>query len=419
MNSDANIIDDRFEKLLNVLLRYTTLDFSKKAKISDKGDELDAFAAGINALVEELEYRIIEIKKGEERFRLLIENVKDYAICMIDPNGYITSWNKGAEHIKGYPEKEVLGKHFSIFYTTDEIVKKEPEVNLRKAREDGRCESTGWRVKKGGKRFWADVIFTAMYDDKGDITGFSKITRDTTEKRLAEIKLKEKGDELARSNAELEQFAYVASHDLQEPLRMITSYVQLLEKRYKNKLDEDANEFIHYAVDGSNRMRILINSLLEYSRVNRIKPFEKINANELVEDVLKNLGDHIQESKAIISVGILPEIVGDPVLINQLFQNLISNAIKFKGDKNPEIKISCKQEGNENIFALKDNGIGIKMEYANKIFVIFQRLHSKEKYAGTGIGLAICKKIVERHSGKIWFESELDKGSTFYFTIKK
>jgi light-regulated signal transduction histidine kinase (bacteriophytochrome) len=205
---------------------------------------------------------------------------------------------------------------------------------------------------------------------------------------------------------------------LQEPLRMITSYVQLLAKRYKDKLDDDANDFIEYAVDGSNRMRILISSLLEYSRVNRMKPFEKIDLNELLEDVLKNLKDQIYENNAIIKINTLPVISGDPVLISQLFQNLIANAIKFRRLTKPQIIISCKQENNEYLFSVKDNGIGIQKAYKEKIFIIFQRLHNKEKYPGTGIGLAICKKIVERHGGKIWLESELDKGSTFHFTIK-
>lgn len=465
---------------------------------------------------------------------------------MIDVNGYIISWNKGAEYIKGYLENEIIGKHFSVFYTPKEIETKEAERNLEKAIKNGRYEAEALRVKKDGTQFWADISITPVYDDFGNLKGFSKITHDITEQKLneeklkesqsfldsivenlptmifvkdaqdlkfvrfnkageellgyskedligkndydffpkeqadfftsndktilnsgkqgdiseesidtknkgtriletkkipildengkpkyllgisndvterkiAEQKLKEKSEELTRSNTELEQFAYVASHDLQEPLRMISSYLQLLEKRYKNKLDEDADEFIAYAVDGSNRMRVLINSLLEYSRVNRVKPFEDIDMNELLEDVQKDLKTQIKENNAIIKVEKLPTIYGDTVLINQLIQNLISNAIKFKGESNPEIVIAGKKVNREFLFSVKDNGIGLKQEYAEKIFVIFQRLHSKEEYSGTGIGLAICKKIVERHGGKIWVESEVNKGSAFYFTIK-
>jgi PAS domain S-box-containing protein len=409
----------RIDVLLDILIKYTSMNFSEKAPITENRDELDAFAAGINALVEELDVHIHKIKEGEERFRLLIENVKDYSICMLNIEGNIISWNKGAEKIQGYSEKEIMGKHFSIFYPPEDLIKNEPEKNLKSVQKYGRFESEGWRVKKNGSRFWANVIFTPLYNSKGNIQGFSKITRDITERKNAELKLLEKSEELVRSNAELEQFAYVASHDLQEPLRMITSYLQLLEKRYKDNLDDDAKEFINYAVDGSNRMRVLINSLLEYSRVNRHKPFEKVNITEQLEDVIQNLKEQIEKNDAIIKISSLPEVVGDTVLINQLFQNLISNAIKYRSENRPEIIISGEKMQEKYLFSIRDNGIGIKKEYAQKVFVIFQRLHSKEKYPGTGIGLAICKKIVERHGGKIWLESEIGKGTTFYFTIKK
>ncbi|HTB31280.1 MAG TPA: ATP-binding protein, partial [Bacteroidia bacterium] len=265
---------------------------------------------------------------------------------------------------------------------------------------------------------WVEAVYTALYNEKGELTGFSKIARDVTDIRNARVELENKAKELERSNAELEQFAYVASHDLQEPLRTISSYVQLIAERYKDKIDKDANEFIDFAVDGSNRMRLLINSLLEYSRVNKIKPFEWVEPVEIIEDVLQDMKDQVVESGAIIDYTELPKIYADPVLIGQLFQNLIGNAIKFRDGKNPEIKITGKKENGEVLFSVKDNGIGIKKEYDDKIFVIFQRLNSREKYPGTGIGLSICKKIVERHGGKIWVESEPDKGATFYFTIK-
>jgi light-regulated signal transduction histidine kinase (bacteriophytochrome) len=245
------------------------------------------------------------------------------------------------------------------------------------------------------------------------------IAKDITDRKKIQTELDNRTKELARSNTELEQFAYIASHDLQEPLRMVTSYLQLLEKRYSDKLDKDAKEFISYAVDGSNRMRSLIHSLLDYSRINRVKPFEIIDVNLLLKEVLENLSTSIKENNATIKIGDLPKINGDPILINQLFQNLIQNAVKFRNTRNPEIDISCKEEKDEYLFSVKDNGIGIQKEYIDKIFVIFKRLHSKEEYPGTGMGLAICKKIVERHGGKIWVESDFGKGSTFYFTIKK
>ncbi|MES2590564.1 MAG: ATP-binding protein [Bacteroidota bacterium] len=246
-----------------------------------------------------------------------------------------------------------------------------------------------------------------------------KLEEKLTELKRSELSLKLKSDELVRSNNELQQFAYVASHDLQEPLRMVTSYVQLLEDRYTDKLDQDAKEFISFAVDGTRRMRNLIQSLLDYSRVNNTKPFEQINVNVLLDDILIKMKEQIEENNAVLKIDKLPVINGDPIQIAQLFKHLISNALKFRhSTKNPEIVISVKNVDGANLFSIKDNGIGISKEYWEKIFVIFQRLHTKEKYPGTGIGLAICRKIVEQHGGKIWVESALDNGATFYFTIK-
>lgn len=225
-------------------------------------------------------------------------------------------------------------------------------------------------------------------------------------------------EELKRSNEELEQFAYVASHDLQEPLRMISGYVQLINKRYHEKLDQDATEFLQFALDGVQRMQRLINDLLEYSRVGRKgTDIEKINLEELYLKVLQNLKVAIEESKAEISHDPFPIVFYPERELYQLFQNLIGNAIKFHGDKPPKIHIGVRQDGKQWVFSVEDNGIGIDPKYADRIFVIFQRLHTRQEYPGTGIGLAICKKIVERHGGKIWFESTPNQGTSFFFTI--
>lgn len=242
--------------------------------------------------------------------------------------------------------------------------------------------------------------------------------------------------ELARSNAELEQFAYVASHDLQEPLRMVTSYLQLLESKYKSQLDANAEQFIDYAVDGARRMQTLINDLLNYSRVSsRGQPFIQVDLETILKRAIANLQVAIEESGAVISHEPLPVIMADPTQITQVLQNLIANAIKFRGEISPKIHIGAIKETepaegeiltqrwiqstgySKWLFSVQDNGIGLEAQYAERIFIIFQRLHSRSKYSGTGIGLAICKKIIERHGGSIWVESKLGQGSIFYFTI--
>jgi len=239
-----------------------------------------------------------------------------------------------------------------------------------------------------------------------------------TERKQMEERLKQITAELQHSNTELEQFAYVISHDLQEPLRMVSSYTQLLAKRYSDKLDNDADEFIAYAVDGTKRMQSLLHDLLEYSRVGtRGKPFGLVNCERIVEQAMANLKIAIEECGASVSYDVLPTIMGDEGQLVRLFQNMIGNAIKFRREEAPQVHISAKRMNNIVTFSVKDNGIGIDPQHSQSIFEIFRRLHTREEYPGTGMGLAICKKIVERHGGHISVQSQPGQGSTFYFSV--
>jgi PAS domain S-box-containing protein len=390
----------------------------------------------------------------EEIYRLLVSGVKDYAIFMIDTEGYIASWNEGARSIKGYNADEIIGKHFSIFYPEEEKNWK-PAYELKVAKAEGRFEDEGWRIRKDGSKFWANVIITRVLDDNGNHIGFSKVTRDLTERKKSEEELKlarvqlektveqlqasvkslhdevalrkqaeemlaKKNKELEISNTDLEQFAYAASHDLKEPLRMIGSYSNLLIKSYSSE-DPDTSVYAKFIREGVINMQSLINGLLDYSRIGRsdIK-FTEVDLNVILNDVKISLAEQISETNTKLTIDKLPHVLGIHSLLSNLFQNLIANAIKFrKNAVDPVIEINAEDQGDDLLFSVKDNGIGIKKEYQNKIFIIFQRLHTREEYDGTGLGLAMCKKIVEFHGGKIWVESEFKEGSTFYFTLPK
>jgi PAS domain S-box-containing protein len=331
----------------------------------------------------------------------------------------IVSWNQGAERIKGYRAEEIIGQHFSRFYGAEDLRNGVPARELQQATETGRFEGEGWRVRKDGSRFLANIVITALRDEKGRLRGFGKITRDITERRQAEEALMKTMAELKRSNEELGQFAYVASHDLQEPLRMVASYTQLLAQRYKGRLDSDADEFIGYAVDGCNRMQRLIQDLLSYSRAGmNIGTLRKIPVEKALEEAMANLQVTIKESGAVVTHDSLPVIMTDDAQLVQLFQNLIGNAIKYHGTEAPRVQVSATNNaGNEWIFSVRDNGLGIEPQYFERIFILFQRLHGQKEFEGTGIGLAMCKKIVDRLGGRIWVDSQPKHGSTFFFAL--
>jgi light-regulated signal transduction histidine kinase (bacteriophytochrome) len=280
-------------------------------------------------------------------------------------------------------------------------------------------------LNRQGKKF--PVEMTILPIDQQNEKFFCAFIRDISERKRSEIlmkqlneRLEKRAEELQSSNTELEHFAYVASHDLQEPLRMVTSFMALLKKKLNNHLDESAASYMHFAVDGAERMKTLIQDLLKYSRLgNTAEGSTSFEIKEVITNVLQVYSPAIRENEAIVHLGEFPLISGNKTQINQLFQNLVGNALKYRNTKPPVLEIGCTEKKEEWLFFIKDNGIGIDPKFFDKIFVIFQRLHNKNEFSGTGIGLAICKIIVERHGGKLWVESSLGHGSTFYFTLKK
>jgi PAS domain S-box-containing protein len=631
---------------------------------------LIAAAAGWSVQSDSIERGLAQeaLRNQEEKYRLLIDGVQDYAIFTLDPHGMVASWNAGAERIKGYKADQIIGQNFSRFYLQSDIDQGKPKAELLSAAAGGRSETEHWRVRKDGSRFWANVVITAARNSSGTLLGFSEISRDISERKETEAKYRglleaapdamvvvnqdgeivllnvqaekqfayrrdelvgqkvkniipegfaerlladglrsgeealaqqigagieltgrrkdgsefpieimlsplesaegilvtaairditvrkaaekhlaqmegryrglleaapdamvvvnqdgeivllnvqaekqfgyrrdelvgqkvkniipegfaerliadgtrtaaeavaqqigtgielrgrrkygsefpieimlsplESPDgilvtaairditerkkseqhlvktvlELKRSNDELQQFAYVASHDLQEPLRMVASYTQLLAKRYKGRLDSEADEFIAYAVDGSNRMQRLIQDLLAYSRAGTNgKGFREVSSEKALKDALSNLQTTIQESGALVTHDSLPAITSDDTQLVQVFQNLVGNAVKYRSAEVPHVHVSATKNGGKDwIFSVRDNGLGIDPQYFERIFVLFQRLHGREQFKGTGIGLTICKKIVERLGGRIWVESQPEKGSIFYFSL--
>jgi len=337
------------------------------------------------------------------------------AIVITDSHGHIEWVNNTFSTLTGYAKADVLEKNLGFLFAGGQNVY---EAMRPKLNEANHHEVETWVRRKDGSEFPAEVTLSAVRSDADMISHHVLEFSDITEFRHAREELIRRTEELSRSNKELEQFAYVASHDLQEPLRMVASYTQLIAQRYRGKLDADADEFINYAVDGATRMQAIINDLLTLSRVStRNTIFSRVDAKLALDKALANLRLIIGETGATIVCDSLPALNADGSQLTQLFQNLIGNAIKFRGSNSPRVEIGAEQQDGEWVFHVRDSGIGIAPEYFERIFLMFQRLHTKKEYPGTGIGLTICKKIVERHGGRIWIESEQGKGTTFYFTI--
>lgn len=412
----------RLENMVKYMKQVPAIDISIRRL---DGTYLDVSVASTPVLYHSIPHVITILrdisdrKKNEEiksQLASIVLNSGD-AIYAMSLDGQILSWNPGAEKLYGYSEKDAIGRNISIVVPDYKIA----ELNhlLNKVSKGERIESFETkRQRKDKSQLDVSLTVSPIREESGMITSVSAISRDITFKKQVEEELRRYAEELALSNEELYVFSYAASHDLQEPLRSIQNFLETLNKKYKKRLGPEMEEQLSSADDGVTRMYRLITDFLMYSRVGTERaPKEEIDLNLVIKDAISNLDMAVKESKAVIKQFILPKVFGNFVQMTQVFQNLIANSIKYQGESKPSIDISAEKKDNMWQFAVKDNGIGIEQWFSERIFIVFQKLHDHRKYPGSGIGLALCKRVIEKHGGKIWFESEVGKGTTFYFTL--
>ena len=364
-------------------------------------------------------------REAEMRYRILIEGVTDYAIYSLDKNGNVASWNTGAQRIKKYTAEEIIGKHFYQFYTKEDAAAGLPAKVLETAATTGHYEGEGWRVRKDGSQFWSSVVVTPLRDEAGELIGYSKITRDVTDRMNLLEKIQHHADELEvriaereRTNAELEAFSYSVSHDLRSPLRAIEGFTDIVLTDFKEQLPEQVVELLENVVLSATRMNRLVEDLLNYSRLSRIE----------IESAPVSIAKAVKEASALVEKGLRDNIKTsiDPSLkvsanmatLTQALFNLINNGLKFyPPGQTPHVEVSARREGPNIMIEVCDEGIGIAPQHQERIFQVFERLHSQETYPGTGIGLAIVKRGIQRLGGTIRLESEPGKGSRFYISL--
>ncbi len=362
---------------------------------------------------------------AEAKYRRVIDVAPD-AIVIVTREGIIDLVNRQTESLFGYNRDELLGRPVEQLIPERFRSRHGDHRTHYEAHPQMRPMAAGLELygrHRDGHDFPVEISLSPMWPEGEFLV--TAVIRDLMEYKRTEQQLRKAAEmlaqqttELARSSEELERFAYIAAHDLQEPLRIVASYTQLLARRYRGKLDADADEFIGYAVNGANRMQQLIRDLLEYSRVGtRGGALAPVDCGEVIATLIANIAPPFTETGATVVAGALPVVIADQSQLRQLFQNLIGNALKYRSDAPPVVRIDADREGNAWHFIVQDNGIGIAPEYADRIFVIFQRLHTQAEYPGTGIGLAVCKRIIDRHGGRIWVESTVGEGATFHFTL--
>ena len=366
------------------------------------------------------------LRSSEERFRLLVSGIEDCGLLMLDQAGLIVSWNTGSERIKGYRADEIIGQHFSKFYSPEDVKEGRPGRDLRQAAEGTGFKGEGWRVRKDGTRFWASVAIDPLHDERGHLRGFAKITRDMTERKRAEEALERQRNELARSNAEmtaankeLEAFSYSVSHDLRAPLRSIDGFSLALLEDYSDKLDADGKKHLERVRAATQRMGELIDDMLNLSRVKRTTMLlENVNLSSLAGELTEELRKTHPERRVVIRIQDGVEAEADSHLLRVALENLLGNAWKFTSKRaDAQIEFGKISSNGTATFFVRDDGAGFDPAYADRLFGAFQRLHAMSEFPGTGVGLATVQRIVHRHGGRIWAESSVGHGATFYFTL--
>lgn len=367
-----------------------------------------------------------EIKKLNDELQWLVDGARDCAIVMLDPQGCVTGWNAGAERMKGYTAKEIVGRDFSCFYLPDDITAAKPRHELEQAALTGRIEDEGWRVRKDGSRFLANVIITALRDDNGGLRGFAKIIRDLTEKKQAEEGQRQLNQEqalrgqLESSNKELEAFSYSVSHDLRAPLRSVDSFSRIVLEDYGPILGDEGNRLLGIVRSEAQRMGCLIDDLLRFSRIGRSEMVStECDMSEIVANTLASFDSKVMAG-VTIELKVIPPAIGDLAMLRQVWFNLVSNAVKFSSKTaGPRIEIGGASGPDTNTYYIKDNGAGFDPRFAKKLFGVFQRLHSEAEFEGTGVGLAIVQRTIHRHGGSVWAEGKVGEGATFHFTLPR
>jgi PAS domain S-box-containing protein len=363
---------------------------------------------------------------NEIRFRLLIDAVKDYAIISLDANGLVTSWNSGAERMKGYAAEEMMGQHVSRLYRKEDIEHGQLDNELREAAAAGQVEREDWRVRKDGSQFWAEVATSALRASGGELIGFVKIDRDITTRTAAtkqiealNLELTQRVDELRSVNRELESFSSSVSHDLRAPLRHVDGFARILKEEHSAKMTPEAIRYLDRILTAATHMGQLIDDLLNLAKIGRLElRRERSQIAWLVKQAIAELPAEAKERNIEWWVEPLPELNCDARLLKLIFANLLSNAVKFtRKQENAVIEVGSRVTDGQPTILVRDNGVGFDMQYADKLFGVFQRLHRQEDFEGTGIGLATVQRIVRRHGGEIWAESKVNSGTTFFFTL--